>query len=1020
MPCLTINKEQREAFDSLRRSKVVDKWMRDPAAVKLGNTDFGTFKFLWNRFVGSPFDPITRKITQKDIKVFESGVLKEWLPTLGKRAGFFQTYFKLPKALVRNIKGGEDFINRISEAISYNQRQMKEGSAHISKMIDGLYKMMSDPNSPILNGREWTRKEYDNFQKLERKLELSKDPVQREKLLKDLIKIVGTKDTKTDNTLGGEILRRFNKLLTNEILPSQQTAIEKRIVRHWNILRADSIKNLLNGAISARRTIETLSKNDPGRPHLLAAHEKLTEAIEGLLIEGREGNKYFSNEFIEKNHIWIPSRKNQITITDPVTGGEVPYILTNSKTGQPVVGINGKKYSPRYVIEVTDIMHNLVAYSRSTQKGVQFKGKTSEQILDTIEKDINPTAISNRLKQAGDTDRYFTLDPNIYLNRYVHDVASFNLRSRINHSYAEITKDIVQSIRLNNAKDKNIKIGEYTTHLLEMITEIKETALVNNGSSKTSMDEAVRMINAFEYISKLGFSVKGGLKNRTQALFNWVAYGRRGYRVLKEFKNTSSREYDTKDRTDIELTNVEMIERQLKRFGLWVGEKGEISNISSATEGSLDIALIPKGFDVNLQGQLVVANKASMVKRAADRMAWFADISSKWTPLGKFGSQQWAENANRLKTFEMQFALSFKSEQNRMDYHKRALYEKLGRAPTTKELYDRIETISGNQSLQAVKFLHYDYENWAKARILQGKAGKVVGQYQHFKFAFFDMQYNMIRDAVRDIKNFRWTVEDPLNPGQQMVSPFISTGMRLTSLYSWIPALIAVITNHDVGGVMSTFGITPFEEDRVLKDGTLSKADRSSSFSLIENPVLEDVSRFLDFVSNSPDGDEHEMLKHYGAYYGKNPITANLGPFVSDLFSIGELTDFLNLTGEEYEKHKNLNYDPTNPEWQYNVARIFNIQASRTFWRTLPAYLDGHHYKMFRIETGTYAPKWITKWRQEQIDKHGASLYTGEPNALGIALPEHKIGKKHKKTKKSKERQEEILYRKALTSIADL
>ena len=38
------------------------------------------------------------------------------------------------------------------------------------------------------------------------------------------------------------------------------------------------------------------------------------------------------------------------------------------------------------------------------------------------------------------------------------------------------------------------------------------------------------------------------------------------------------------------------------------------------------------------------------------------------------------------------------------------------------------------------------YYNWAKARILQGKTGKVVGQFQHFKFAFFDMQYQILKD----------------------------------------------------------------------------------------------------------------------------------------------------------------------------------------------------------------------------------------------------------------------------------
>lgn len=56
-----------------------------------------------------------------------------------------------------------------------------------------------------------------------------------------------------------------------------------------------------------------------------------------------------------------------------------------------------------------------------------------------------------------------------------------------------------------------------------------------------------------------------------------------------------------------------------------------------------------------------------------------------------------------------------------------------------------------------------------------------------------------------------------------------------------------------------------------------------------------------------------------------------MGPFVSDILTMAELTDFLNLTGDRYEEHRNLNYDPTDSDWWYQVARIFNIQAARTF-----------------------------------------------------------------------------------------
>ena len=119
----------------------------------------------------------------------------------------------------------------------------------------------------------------------------------------------------------------------------------------------------------------------------------------------------------------------------------------------------------------------------------------------------------------------------------------------------------------------------------------------------------------------------------------------------------------------------------------------------------------------------------------------------------------------------------------------------------------------------------------------------------------------------------------------------------------------------------------------------------------------------------------NEQARHYSAYYGKGPITGNLGPFLSDILTAAELTDFLNLTGAEYAEQKKLNYDPSDSDWWYNVARIFSIQGSRTFWKTIPAAMKGQWEKIARMETGAYKPKWITKWREKQVKKLAKATY---------------------------------------------
>ena len=163
-------------------------------------------------------------------------------------------------------------------------------------------------------------------------------------------------------------------------------------------------------------------------------------------------------------------------------------------------------------------------------------------------------------------------------------------------------KDIIKNIRNNNTKKGNADVGEYSRYLLEILAEIKENALVQNGGPTDVMDHAVRLINGFEYISKLGFSVKGGIKNRTQAALNWVKYGTRGYNISRDFYNTSSREYDPGSK--VEYTNSAMKDRQMKRFGFMVGDKAKMSNVAAATGGSIDMLLVPKGFDIDASGDL--------------------------------------------------------------------------------------------------------------------------------------------------------------------------------------------------------------------------------------------------------------------------------------------------------------------------------------------------------------------------------------------------------------------------------
>tara|TARA_R100000700_G_scaffold36129_2_gene45190 strand:- start:691 stop:3621 length:2931 start_codon:yes stop_codon:yes gene_type:complete len=973
--CLTKDSTQRKNFKEVM--KVVAGLTKDPLIKKFDGMNSENFEFLWHRYTGKPWDPTTVHIDKGDAGVFKAGVM-EWRSTLGKRQGWFSQNVKLPVALARNIKGGNELVQAIGESMSYNQRQIQEGGRHVKVMIDGLYSMFTE---------SFTKSGFKEFQNLEAELMNAITPKEKTEALRKLTLF-------TETTEGGKILTRYNKLLDGTTLP--KTPTENTIVSEWNVLRVESMKNLLNGAISARRLIQSVT-NEGNRKHLMNAYEKVQDQIDALLVSSKMNFREFNKNYKSDGEMLVLKNESDLKVFNPYTKTYEKYQKYNGE-GEYVVGL--KQYSPKYVIELTDIMHQIASFAKSDNKSIDWKNMTPAQVEAILEKELSPENVVNRLKIAGETDKYYSLDPVYYLNKYVNDVASFNLRSRINLNYHSAMKPLLESIRSNNLKGGDKDVGAYSKHLLEIMTEIKDSALYSNGSPTSAMDNMVRTINAFEYASKLGFSVRGALKNRTQAFNNWIFYGTRGYRITRDFKNQTSREYDST--TDgKEQTNEAMINRQKKRFGMLMGVKEAAGTVSAATKGSMDVILIPEGFDVNNRGQLIRSTKGETSRKIADKFAKGADKFSTF--------MKWAENRNRIETFDMAFAHAFMGEKTRLDYHKKQLEQKLGKAPTTKQLYDHIETTSGNMAFEMVKKLHFDYDNWAKARILQGRAGKVIGQYQHFKWAFFDLHYNMVKDLVRDVKGFRFTERDPLDPSKMIVSQSFTRMFRAAALYSVLPGLFALVSDADVGGLASVYGITPFEEDQKRR------GSNKATVSIIENPIMEESSKLLQFLGNmNHSGDADKEKQYYDSYYGKGPIVANLGPFLSDVITAAEITDFLNLTSDEYEEHKKLNYNPDDSDWWYQVGRIFNIQGSRTFWKTMPALAKGQWEKAFRIETGMFKPKWITKWRDKQKKK----LFNMTYNSTS-ALPniDFERGSK-RKTKNQKELEKEKTRLAALAALS--
>ena len=186
--------------------KIASNFEKDAKVKAFGYNDISTAEWLWNKYVGSPRDPL-KPITPTELNKFKLGIA-EFKDTIGKKENPFLRYFKLPKALMRKLPETSNFVEEMSNATSFRQRQLKEASVEMNEMIEnGLYKMIL--SGDYHGGAPWSKAELKKYQGLERDLEIAKTPQQRQDAMKKIVEMVGVKDG-NNNPIGGKILWRFN------------------------------------------------------------------------------------------------------------------------------------------------------------------------------------------------------------------------------------------------------------------------------------------------------------------------------------------------------------------------------------------------------------------------------------------------------------------------------------------------------------------------------------------------------------------------------------------------------------------------------------------------------------------------------------------------------------------------------------------------------------------------------------------------------------------------------------------
>ena len=287
------------------------------------------------------------------------------------------------------------------------------------------------------------------------------------------------------------------------------------------------------------------------------------------------------------------------------------------------------------------------------------------------------------------------------------------------------------------------------------------------------------------------------------------------------------------------------------------------------------------------------------------------------------GMMRKVENYNRQTTYKIAYGRMYNMLNNPqfIEYANEKIKVSRGKKEATEtEIEEVRRNYAKKYAINMTMSLHFDYNDFSKARAIRGPVGKVLGQFQHYSFKFFEKNMEFLRKGTNDLVSRELTGTNALNM------------YRLGLVYFAAPYLASMIMPVDWG-------------------------------NLIEHDAFNKLEKLGTLIW----GDEDDQRK---AFYGKGPILGTIGaPVISDLLTLGHLYDFINLDEESlarilvgYQDYGNL----TGDQKTYQLARTLNTTLGRQVYRTIPQLMKGNFYGI-QQEFGLYHTNKKTQKNLEKI-----------------------------------------------------
>ena len=302
--------------------------------------------------------------------------------------------------------------------------------------------------------------------------------------------------------------------------------------------------------------------------------------------------------------------------------------------------------------------------------------------------------------------------------------------------------------------------------------------------------------------------------------------------------------------------------------------------------------------------------------------SWFANSVEKLAKIsGK--PMQWVENkVNRATTFKIAYAQMHQELSNNEGLIRRRMQKGVPKGVSIEDsITKEIENRSSRYAANMVKELHYEYSPFAKPSVLQTPTGSILGQFTTYGINFFEYNRKIAMEAGDSILAGDWK------------SPEAQRAYRMAMLYGATSFILEPLTN-------------------------------AKWSNLIEHDTKERIEQLFDFVT----GDEATRKK---TFFGKGPLIGNMGPFVNDMFTLGNVIGFTKLTDNElvsYVQGYKQKASEVQDKRMFDAVGLFNMQLAKMMFSSAPKLRDGTGF--MTILNQDYLHLWNTpeiKARREQM-----------------------------------------------------